>query len=218
MSKKKNNNDNMRADDFLAYLATNSEYQAMRKRKDAEWAAAVAKNRQEEATLVQELRDAGVHVKLTNIPGEEHEGPPKSVWDLVNTRTPYPEAIPILIKHLEIDYGRDVKEGIIRALAVVEARDVATERLIKEFVSIEDPDSDFKWVVGLAIAATTTPKTGGEVAALALDKSHGKSRGELPLGMLNANPEEAIPCLQKMLEDPVTKKNAAKALKRIEKL
>lgn len=205
------------AGNFLEKLSNDPEYQAMRKQKDAEHAAAVAKNRREEATLVQELQDAGVHVIVKNIPGQEYEGPLRSVGDLINTNSRYPKAIPILVKHLQLDYSRDVKEGIVRALAVAEARDIATERLIEEFVKIEDPDSNLKWVVGLAVAETTTPKTAAQVAALALDKSHGRSRDQLPLGMLNANPDEAMSYLHEMLKDPITKKNAEKAIKRLQK-
>lgn len=205
------------AGNFLEELANDPEYQAMRKRKDAEHAAAVAKNRREEATLVQELQDAGVHVIVKNIPGQGYEGPLRSVGDLVNTNSRYPKAIPILVKHLQLDYSRNVKECIVRALAVTEARDIATERLIEEFVKIEDPDSNLKWVVGLAVAETTTPKTAAQVAALALDKSHGRSRDQLPLGMLSADSDKAMSYLQEMLKDPVTKKNAEKAIKRLQK-
>lgn len=205
------------AGDFLEKLANDPEYQAMTREKEAKHAAGVAKNREEEKKLVKELQDAGVSVVLDRIRGQEYKGHPRSIDDLVNTQAPYPKAIPILVNHLQLEYSEDIKEGIVRALAVVEARDIATERLIEEFIKTKDADSNFKWIVGMAIAETTTPKTGARVAALALDNSHGRSRDQLPLGMLNADPDEAMSFLQEMLKDPVTKKNAEKAIKRLQK-
>jgi hypothetical protein len=208
--------ESMKAEDLMRKLAEDQDFVAMRNEKEKQRTAAAAKNQLEEASLVQELRDAHVRVKLFRIPGKEYEGTPNSVWDLVNSEVPYPEAVPILVKHLRCDYSQDIKEGIIRALAVKEAGDEATDRLIEEFVSIKDPDSDLKWVIGLSIAATTTEKSADKVAKLALDKAHGKSRGELPLGMLNVEPAKAISYLQAMVDDPVTSKNAKKALKKIQ--
>lgn len=171
----------------------------------------------DQVSLMQELRDAEVRVVMNDIPGQEYDGLPNSVWDLVNSEEPYPQAVPILLKHLNVEHHPRISEGIVRALGVVEARDIATERLIEEYIKIEDPDSNHKWVVGLAIAATTTPKTGTKVAALALHKAHGKSRDQLPLGMLNADPDEAMSYLEAMLKDPITKKNAEYAIKRLTK-
>lgn len=205
------------AGNFMEKLANDPKYQAMRREQDAKRAEFRAMLDRDQAALVQELRDVGVHVAMNNIPGQEYAGPPNSVWDLVNSSISYPEAIPVLIRHMGIEHHPRIQEGIVRALAVVEARDVATERLIEEFVSIDDPDSNYKWAVGLALATTTTPKTATKVAALALDKSHGKSRSQLPLGLVNGNLEESCEYLQQMLEDPVTKANAQKAIKQLER-
>ncbi len=42
-----------------------------------------------------------------------------TVWDLVNTSTPYPEALPILLQHLQDGaYPDRVRAGLARALAV----------------------------------------------------------------------------------------------------
>jgi hypothetical protein len=60
-----------------------------------------------EAPLVEELNGLGVHVS--------------SVWDLVNTAKPYPEAIPLLLDHLCRAYPDRILEGIARALAVPDA-------------------------------------------------------------------------------------------------
>jgi hypothetical protein len=54
--------------------------------------------------LIDEMRGIGIEVQ--------------SVWDLVNSLSPYPRAIPILIKHLKKPYHPKIKEGIVRALTV----------------------------------------------------------------------------------------------------
>ncbi|TWB46489.1 hypothetical protein, partial [Nitrospirillum viridazoti] len=48
--------------------------------------------------------------------------PMESVWDLINmhTRVCYPEAIPVLLRHLMLPYSDRIREGIARALAVPE--------------------------------------------------------------------------------------------------
>lgn len=56
--------------------------------------------------------------------------PVKWVWDFVNTAQSYPDAIPILIDHLQRPYSDIVREGIGRALAVREARGLAGDAII----------------------------------------------------------------------------------------
>lgn len=62
-----------------AYVASQAARDAEVERQDAEFAAA-------EAPIVDDLRRAGVDVS--------------SVWDVVNTDEPYPEAPPIVLEHL----------------------------------------------------------------------------------------------------------------------
>src|SRR5437868_2471251 len=58
--------------------------------------------------------------------------PVKSVWDLVNTAESYPEAIPVLIEHLQQPYQFVTREGIARALTVKEARGAAARIVLEE--------------------------------------------------------------------------------------
>ena len=63
----------------------------------------------EELGLIEELRSTGLNIS--------------SVWDLVNTRKKYPpEVVPILVRHLSENYHEKNMEGIVRALAVKEAK------------------------------------------------------------------------------------------------
>lgn len=64
----------------------------------------VARLGEEARPLVADLARVGVHVR--------------SVWDLVNTSRPYPDAIPVLLAHLFLPYSDRNVDGIARALAV----------------------------------------------------------------------------------------------------
>lgn len=91
-----------------------------------------------EQPLVGALNDAGISVK--------------SIWDLVNTKQPYPGAIPILIEHLKHSYPFRIREGIARALTVRDAGEAAYAELVNEFKSLPDSTDTtqhgFKWALG----------------------------------------------------------------------
>jgi hypothetical protein len=57
----------------------------------------------------------------------------KSVWDLVNTKRAYTEAIAILVAHLEHQYPYRIREGIARALTVKYVGEDAFRALVNEF-------------------------------------------------------------------------------------
>jgi hypothetical protein len=76
------------------------------KEKELERIDRSVRTRIEEEPILSELREVGWKVQ--------------SVWDLVNTSKRYPEAIPVLLKHLQFPYSDVVIEGIARSLAVPE--------------------------------------------------------------------------------------------------
>ncbi|AZB25147.1 MULTISPECIES: hypothetical protein [Bacteroidota] len=61
-----------------------------------------------------------------------------NIWDLVNTRSPYPEVIDILTAHLTKDYHNKNKEGIIRALGVREAGVGVAQLLLRAYCDTND--------------------------------------------------------------------------------
>ena len=97
------------AEDFMAALEKDPEYQARIAAQDAATAAGVAVLRRAEQPIVQDLKAVGVDVS--------------SVWDLVNTSVPYPDALPVL-KRLLVrgGYPDRVMESLGRALTVGPAR------------------------------------------------------------------------------------------------
>src|SRR5687768_69491 len=82
-----------------------------------------------------------------------------SIYHLVNTETPYPAAIPILIEALSAGVGNSIfKEGVIRALAVKEARGVVAAKLLEAFESPENSEEFLKWAIGNTFEVVATPK------------------------------------------------------------
>jgi len=65
------------------------------------------------------------------------------VWDLVNTKESYPEAIDLLTEHLSRKYHHKNKEGIIRALGVKESGIKTIRALIQEYPKIIQEDVKF---------------------------------------------------------------------------
>lgn len=92
----------------------------------------------------------------------------------VNTSTPYPAALPILLEHLERPYPDRVREGIARALAVHDAK-FGWGTLVRLYRQ-EAPGTDAKDGLAVALAAASDDEVVDEVISLARDSAHGESR------------------------------------------
>lgn len=154
-------------------LITAAEHMALLQ-KDPLWVARNAESetrlkqrqeqsRREQAKLLAELKDVGFQVE--------------SVWDFVNTADKYPAAIPILLRHLMVPYGKRIEEGIVRALTVDYAGPEVFRELIRKFQEqTDDSANSLKWVLGNAISEVATPADAETMIALATDPSHGEAR------------------------------------------
>jgi hypothetical protein len=96
------------AAELMARLNTDSEFLTRKRKRDEAIQRTAEEYARAEIPLVQELRAAGAQVS--------------SVWDLVNTKTSYPQLVPILFAHLDRPYPERIHEGIARALAIPESR------------------------------------------------------------------------------------------------
>lgn len=128
-----------------------------------------------------------------------------NVYDLVNTRKPYTAAIPILVGVLsEID-DDGIKEGIVRALTIKEARGIAAKPLIKEFERISDQDPAqrqlLKWAIGNALSVVADESVFEKLVGLLKDKKHGKAREMLAVALGNMKDPRAADILIEMLND-----------------
>lgn len=118
--------------------------------------------------LADEVREVGIEIK--------------SVWDFVNSDEKYPEAIPVLIKHLSRPYHRAIKEGIVRALAVKAAKGLANKAVIEEYQRLPREDlerpwiRDFRWAFGNTMSVIVTKDDLDELIKIVTDESNGESR------------------------------------------
>ena len=196
----------------MAQLEKDPGYQQRTHEKEKEWAERRRILDEDQASLVKELQEAGVHVAV-NIPGDKRQGPPNSVWDLVNTNESYAAAIPILVEHLEKGHHPRIHEGIIRALSTPEAWGIApAEPLIKLFREEADPESEMKWLLGMAIAYTATLADAMTICELIEDENHGAGREYLPLALIHCPKDAARAVLGPLVNHPVMGKNASKAI------
>ena len=174
------------------WTARRDERERERRHLEADWRAA-------EAPLVEELREAG----LENV---------RWSWDLVNTSTPYPEALPILVKHLQRPYPDRVREGIARALAVREAK-FAWETLTRLYRE-EEAGTNAKDGLAVAIAATVHDEVIDELIGLAGDTQHGESRLLLLRALKRSRNPRARAALERLEADPELTKEVRGLLKR----
>lgn len=113
----------------------------------------------ESKPMLDDLKKAGIQVN--------------SVWDLVNTTETYPEGVPILIEHLSQPYNLRTKEGIVRALAVKDARGVAAEPLMQFLGTIDKNNDALVWIIGNSLEYVFSDDVVSQVAEVALDPSYG---------------------------------------------
>ncbi len=177
----------MTAGELMAKLEADPEWVADRDRINAEFEKEDAELARAEAPVVAELRAAGYAVE--------------SVWDFVEIRTPYPEAIPILLEHLQRPYPGRIREGIARALAVREAKH-AFHLLVRLWR--EEPDEPMTAKQGLACAASVTgfPEHLDEMIAMVRDRSLGMTRGFFFEPLEKANTRQAWAAIMAQGDDP----------------
>jgi hypothetical protein len=160
----------------------------------------------EETPILADLASVGINIR--------------SIWDLVNTATPYPQAIPILLDHLRRPYSDRTREGIARSLAVYDANS-AWPLLAAEYVKAKEGygvvapgDTEVlclgaKDGLACAVAQAATEREIPQLAALALDRSNGASRVLLLRRLKRSKSEVAKQALEVLASDPHTMKEIA---------
>ncbi|MDZ7578227.1 MAG: hypothetical protein U0904_08655 [Candidatus Nanopelagicales bacterium] len=186
------------ATELMARLEKDAEYQRKKKAFDAELQQRVRVLTEAERPIVADLRDAGVRVD--------------SVWDLVNTAEPYPDALPVLLEHLERGgYPDRVMESLARALAVKPAA-VYWDRLVALYQA-QRVGSNAKDGLAVALAVTATQATLGELFDLVDDPANGDSRILLLGELKRLGGPEGRSKLEALVDDPELGKEARHLLK-----
>lgn len=158
----------------------------------------------EDQRVVAELRRVGVKVD--------------TVYDLVNSKGSYRNAIPVLAHLLPTIGDPRIKEGAVRALAVREAagNEAVVQALLAEFRAIDvaaDPSSQMlKWAIANTLSVVARDSVLGEIAALARDGSHGKAREMLTEALGNMTDPAAVDVLLELLRDDEVAGHALVAL------
>lgn len=184
--------------EILNDLEKNIEYQEIRKAKEEAHITLERNLRHEAKELIEELKTVGVDVS--------------SVWDLVNTKESYPNAIQILIAHLSKDYHDRNKEGIIRALAVKEAIGKAGDILIAEYNKIPKEKMMLRWAIGNTIYTTIKQEDIEGVLSIIKNKENGMSRQMFVVALGKVKSDKSEDILIELLDDDEVIPHALQAL------
>lgn len=153
--------------------------------------------------LIDELANMGIKIN--------------SIWDLVNTKSKYPKAIPVLMKYLPlVNYVRN-KEGIVRALTVPEAKGFVVPLLVNEYLQLPNNQENLKWVIGNAVNATITKGEVENILPIVLNKDNGVSRQMFvsALGKIKTDNVKSVLVQLSNDDDEVIRDEVKKALKKV---
>ena len=138
------------ASELEEHLDKDPEYHKRRKEKLERLQPIWDERKKDEAEMVAEVREIGYDIE--------------SVYDLVNNAPhpalerkfvgPYPQAYPILLKHLNLPHERNIREGIIRALTEKDVGREIEEALLENFLKEENKDT--KWALANALSRVMT--------------------------------------------------------------
>ena len=124
------------------------------------------------------------------------------IYDLVNTDKAYPAAIPVLLNLLEEGIEHvEIKEGIVRALAVREATRKANPILINEYNRIPKDKILLRWTIGNTIYTIITEDDIGRILPIIQDKTNGISRQMFVAALGKVKSERAESVLIDLLDD-----------------
>lgn len=127
----------------------------------------------------------------------------------------YVTAVPILLEALaKTEDGRALEE-IVRALSVPWARAAATGPLIDTFRRAEYGTDSVRWAVGNALEVVWDDAYFDELVDLACDRSYGRAREMVVLGLAKSKRPEAGDVLIDLLDDPDVNGHATDALRKL---
>lgn len=178
-------------------LQNNPAYRAAVEAADAERAERARRLREAEQGIVADLQ------RVVQI---------ESVWDLVNTASPYPDALPILMEHLERGgYPERVMESLGRAMAVKPS--VAFwDRLKACWLGARDPGEEDGAAVALAACATKAQLD--DLVEFLSAPGMGESRIYFVRPVLRLGGDRGRQVVEGFTDDPVLGKEASALLRR----
>lgn len=198
MTDRKRQSKPISATELMAQLEKDLDYARKTRASEAERQQRVQALREAEQPIIAELRGAGVQVN--------------SVWDLVNTSEPYPDALPVLLRHLEVGgYPDRVMESLGRALAVKPAVAV-WDTLRRLYVTAEGPGQ--REGLAVALAASATSKQFAALVELLNEADGGTTRVHFLRPIKRVGGPAGRSLLESLREDATFGKEAAALLGR----
>jgi hypothetical protein len=167
----------MTAAEGMAILRSDPEWVRQNAEREARHEATVEQLQREiapeNAPLLAELAAAGYSVS--------------SVWDLVNTSASYPNAIPVLTRHLRLAHHPVMRQGIARALTVKEARGTDAPRAVLEELKsgADESGSEARWALANALTVVADTSMIDEIRALARDARYQDVKERLETALKN---------------------------------
>ncbi len=169
------NKSSIGAADLMAELEADPEWveqdRQRREKHQASVDAMQAEMAPEERLLVRDLAAAGSHLT--------------SVFEMVNTSDSYPEAIPVLLKHLPVTTHPVLRQGIGRALAVGEAEGLAGPALLAELR--REQDAETRWVFANTLTIVADRKDAEQLKAMIDDPRYEDVRERLSQALKNVS-------------------------------
>jgi hypothetical protein len=143
----------------------------------------------EEYALISDLEAVGLKVRNTGV--------------LLNTHERYPEAIPVLIKHLVIESNPVMLEVVARCLSIGYAKGSgALDAVIFRYKNYpNDGMNHTKYALANAIESLIEKKNIFEIIPLVLDHAHGPSRIRILNAINKFTTPEGCEALQKLTHD-----------------
>ena len=145
--------------------------------------------------------------------------PVASLTELRTSGLRYRAAVPVLLRWLPLTSDRQVKEDLVRALSVPWARPVAARPLIDEFEGVDervDPaGTGLRWAIGNALSIVADDSVFDELVRLVQDRTCGKARQMVVVGLGRSKRPEVVPVLIRLLDDDDVSGHAVKALAKL---
>ncbi len=128
-------------------------------------------------------------------------------------KVPYPEAIPVLLKHLALPYNSDIKDSILRTLAVPYAREIAF-REIHRLLLLETAECDtLLFAYGIALEAIAAKKQIPELLSVARDPRLGHARFLVLNRLAKWRVPEAVDLARTCFNEPLGECRAIRCLR-----
>ena len=163
---------------------------------------AIAENQPGEGPILDSLRAVGYEVG--------------SLAELRESGERYRDAIPTLVAALSEVVDTRVLMEVVRALSVPWAKPAATSTLIDLFQRVEDANGlGLRWAIGNALEVTWDDDDFEALVDLACDRSYGRSREMIVLGLARSKRPEAGTVLLGLLDDTDVNGHALKALRKL---